>query len=202
LNDDYVISYGDNTVDNPGDRKIIGNSSVRLPYTIDLSGDWKGFDLRLFFSGVGKRDWYPEAMYVPFWGVHASPWIIPQQINTDHWTPENPDAYFPRIKQYIAEDYNSSTKIGSELSTPQTRYLQNGAFLRLKNLTLGYTLPQRWTERAKVNRLRVYFSGENLWTPISHIVVPEIDPESIVNSRRGKFYPQQRVWAFGFNLSF
>jgi hypothetical protein len=202
INDDNVISYGDNTVDNPGDRKIIGNSSVRLPYTIDLAADWKGFDLRLFFSGVGKRDWYPEAQYVPFWGSLASPWISPQRINLDHWTPENQDAYFPRTKQYIAEDYNGTTKIGSELSTPQTKYLQNGAFLRLKNITLGYTLPKEWTDKANISRLRVYFSGENLWTPISHIKVPEIDPESIVNSRRGKFYPQQRVWSFGLNLSF
>jgi TonB-linked SusC/RagA family outer membrane protein len=200
LNGDDEISYGSNTVDDPGDRKVIGNNSIRLPYTIDLSGDWRGFDLRLFFSGVGKRDWYPESRYRPFYGSLGSQWDNPIEANLDCWTPENRDAYFPRMKQFIAEDFNETLKTGSELSTPQTKYLQDASYLRLKNLTLGYTFPRIWTSKANISNLRIYFSGENLWTPINNLDNKSIDPEA--KSNRGEFYPQQRSWSFGLNLSF
>ncbi|HVI48946.1 MAG TPA: SusC/RagA family TonB-linked outer membrane protein [Chitinophaga sp.] len=188
LNGDHVIDYGDNTLSKPGDRRIIGNNMPRFPYSIDLTASYKGFDIRAFIQGIGKRDWYPNAGNHYFWGVYAQPWTNIQEHNLDHWTPENPNAYFPRVKSYIAED-------ASELGAPQTRYLQNAAYTRLKNLTVGYTLPKTLTERAKITRLRIYFSAENLFT-ISHLKA-NIDPEGL----EGSLYPYQKTYSFGLNLN-
>lgn len=186
------IDKGDNTVSNPGDFSIIGNSSTRLPYSIDLSLDWKGFDFRAFLQGVGKKDWYPAGSNHYFWGIYAQPWTNVQKQNLDHWTPENPNGYFPRVKAYIAES------TGSELACPQTKYLQDASYLRMKNLTLGYTLPQSWTRKAKIERVRFYFSAENLFE-ISHLKA-NLDPEAV--SEDSKIYPYQRSFSFGVNLNF
>ncbi|MCW3467892.1 SusC/RagA family TonB-linked outer membrane protein [Chitinophaga nivalis] len=183
------IDYGDNTISNPGDRKIIGNSAARFPYSVDLTAAYKGFDFRALIQGIGKRDWYPNAGNHYFWGVYAQPWTNVQLHNLDHWTPENPDAYFPRVKSYIAEDK-------SELGAPQTRYLQNAAYARLKNVTLGYTLPKKLTEKYRIARLRFYFSAENIFT-ISHLKA-NIDPEGL----EGSLYPYQKTYSCGFNLNF
>ena len=83
---------------NPGDFRKIGNSSSRYPYSFDLSADWKGFDIRGFFQGIGKRDWYAGGGNHYFWGIYAQPWTNVQTHNLDHWTPENPNAYYPRVK--------------------------------------------------------------------------------------------------------
>ncbi len=189
VNGDKKIGYGKNTVDDPGDRSIIGNNRIRLPYSIDLSGDWKGFDLRVFFQGVGKRDWYPNPSNHYFWGVYAQPWANVQVHNLDAWTPENPNGYYPRLKAYIAED-------ASELGAPQTGYLQNAAYLRLKNVTVGYTLPASFTRKARIERLRFYFSAENIWTR-SHLKA-KIDPEGL----DGSVYPFQQTYSGGLNLNF
>jgi TonB-linked SusC/RagA family outer membrane protein len=194
LNNDGRITYGKSTVDDPGDRKVIGNTNPRYLYSFMANATWKGFDLRIFFQGVGKKNWYPAPMYHTFWGIFASPWVNANPKNLDHWTPETPNAYFPRVKQYIAED-------ATELGAPQSEYLQDASYLRLKNLTLGYTLPNMLTEKWNVTNLRFYLSGENIWTPIRHIAVSEIDPETVDN-RLGFTYPHQRVWSFGLNLSF
>lgn len=189
LNGDKKINYGKRTVDDPGDRRVIGNNTVRLPYSIDLSADWKGFDMRVFFQGVGKRDWYPNAGNHYFWGVFAQPWTNVQVHNLDSWTPDNRNAYFPRVKSYIAED-------ASELGAAQTRYLQNAAYLRLKNLTIGYTLPSALTRRAHIERLRFYLSAENIFTK-SHLKA-NIDPEGL----GGSVYPFQKSYSGGLNLNF
>ncbi|UCJ08123.1 SusC/RagA family TonB-linked outer membrane protein [Chitinophaga pendula] len=189
LNGDGKVDYGKNTVDNPGDRRVIGNSQARLPYSVDLNLDWKGFDLRMFFQGIGKRDWYPNPGNHYFWGIYAQPWTNVQVQNMDHWTPENRDAYYPRVKSYIAED-------ASELGAPQTRYLQNAAYLRLKNITLGYRLPSSLLKRMHVSNLRVYFSAENVFT-VSKLKA-NIDPEGL----SGSVYPFQRTYSGGINLSF
>lgn len=189
LNGDKKVNYGKNTVDDPGDRRIIGNNSARLPYSIDLSGDWKGFDLRVFFQGIGKRKWYPNASNHYFWGVFAQPWTNVQKFNLDSWSPENPNAYFPRVKSYIAED-------ASELGAPQTAYLQNAAYLRLKNITVGYTLPRSLTQRAHIERVRFYFSAENVFTKTK--LKGNLDPEGL----NGSVYPFQKTYSGGLNLNF
>ncbi|GAB3652395.1 TonB-dependent receptor [Echinicola sediminis] len=194
INGDGKIDRGDWTLENHGDFKKIGNTTPRYSYGLDLSGNWKGFDLRVFVQGVGKKDWYPEASNHYFWGVYAQPWTNVQAHNLDHWTPDNPDGYFPRVKSYIAEDR-------SELGIPQTRYLQNGAYMRLKNLTLGYSLPQSLLNRAKINHLRVYFTAENL-LEISHLKA-RLDPEVIGSggSSNTTTYPFQRTFSLGVNFT-
>ncbi|WP_202183001.1 SusC/RagA family TonB-linked outer membrane protein [Chitinophaga solisilvae] len=189
LNGDGKINYGDNTIYNPGDRKIIGNNAPRFPYSVDLTASYKGFDFRALIQGIGKRDWYPNPGNHYFWGIYAQPWANVQLHNMDHWTPENPNGYFPRVKAYIAED-------ATELGAPQTKYLQNAAYARLKNVTLGYTLPKHLTEKARINRLRFYFSAENIFT-VSHLKA-NIDPEGL----DGALYPFQKTYSFGLNLNF
>lgn len=108
--------------------------------------------------------------------------------NLDHWTPENTDAYFPRLKSYIAEG-------GKDLAINQTRYLQNAAYLRIKNITIGYTLPKKFTMKAKLERVRLYLTGDNIFefTKLSKNYDPEI---------LGTSHPMQRLFTFGLNLSF
>lgn len=190
---DGVIDKGENTIYDPGDFKVIGNSSTRFPYSIDINADWNGFDFRAFFQGVGKKDWYPAGDDQYFWGIYSNPWTNVQKHNLDHWSPDNRDAYFPRVKAYIARN------TGYELACPQTRYLQNAAYLRLQNLTLGYTLPRALTRRAGIDRLRIYFSAENVFET-SHLHA-NVDP-STVSSDLYNIYPTQRSFSFGVNLSF
>lgn len=193
LNGDKKITFGQGTLADPGDRKIIGNNRVRLPYSFNLDATWKGFDMMAFFQGVGKRDWYPGAGNFYFWGIYAQPWTNVTVKNMDHWTEDNPNAYFPRVKAYSAEDNN-------ELGMPQTKYLQDASYLRLKNLTVGYTLPTALTEKWGIGNLRFYFSAENIWT-LSHMDV-DLDPEVSTTSSAGKNYPMQKTFSFGFNLGF
>ena len=192
INGDKEISNGKGTLADPGDFKKIGNSSIRLPYSIDMDANWKGFDLRIFLQGVGKRDWYAGGGNHYFWGIYAQPWTNVQKGNLDHWTPENRNAYFPRVKPYIAES------TGSELACPQTKYLQDASYLRLKNVTFGYTLPKTWTSKVGIERVRFYFSGENL-CELQHLKA-NLDPEALDSS--SKTYPLQRSFTFGVNLNF
>jgi hypothetical protein len=191
-NGDGKINGGDNTVNNPGDRKIIGNNSYRLPFSIDLGADWKGFNLRLFLQGIGKRQAYPTAQYggVPFWGIYANDVCGVTEMNiTDHWTPETPNAYFPRPKGEIA--------YSGELTHAQTKYLQDASFMRLKNITFGYTIPSEITHKWNISNLHLYVSGENLYT-FHHIKVPGNDPERFDQA----IYPFQKTVSFGVNVSF
>jgi TonB-linked SusC/RagA family outer membrane protein len=197
INNDGKINEGDVKVDNPGDMSIIGNSSQRFPYGINLGAEWKGFDFSLFLQGVGKRDAYsPEGMMgIWFWGIYTTPWANPNNKNADHWTPENPDAFYPRMKTTGASQGLGWDK---ELAKPQTKYLQDASYLRVKNLMLGYTVPREWLQKAKIRSLRVYFSGENLLT-FHHIQVKGNDPERFGSV---PYYPFSRMFSFGINLGF
>ncbi|WP_211234417.1 SusC/RagA family TonB-linked outer membrane protein [Algoriphagus terrigena] len=195
LNDDGKIDRGDWTLENHGDFRVIGNTTPRYQFGLDLNSAWKGFDIRVFFQGVGKKDWYPENSNHYFWGVYAQPWTNVQVHNLDSWTPENPNAYFPRVKAYIAEDR-------SELGLPQTRYLQNAAYVRLKNFTLGYSLSPKMLEKSRIQKVRFYFTGENLWE-ISNLKA-KLDPEVIGSggSSNTTAYPFQRTMSLGMNFTF
>lgn len=189
-NNDGKVDFGKSTLDDHGDLTRVGNSSIRYPYSFDLSGGWKGFDLRVFLQGVGKRDWYPGNSQIYFWGVYSQPWTNVTVQNLDHWTPENPNAYFPATRAYVAEDDMQ------ELGIPNERYMQNASYLRVKNITLGYTLPQHWIKRTGLKNVHFYVSGENLFE-VSHIKV-KLDPEGL----EGRIYPFQRTYSFGMNVSF
>ena len=139
LDNNGKINNGSWTVNDPGDYKVIGNNASRYNYGADFTAEWNGLDFRVLLQGVGKKDWYPESHY--FFGIYRAPWGNVLENNLDHWTPENTDAYFPRLKSYIAEG-------GKDLAINQTRYLQNAAYLRIKNITIGYTLPKTFTMKA------------------------------------------------------
>lgn len=187
-NGDNKINKGKNTLSDHGDLVRIGNSSARYRYGVDVNLGWKGFDLRAFFQGVGKQDWYPNPSNIYFWGVYAQPWTNVTVQNLDHWSTETPNAYFPRLKAYIAED-------ATELGQAQTKYLQDASYLRLKNLTVGYTFPKAISSKLRINRLRIYFSGENILDR-SHIK-GNLDPEAL----GGDVYPFQKTYSFGLNLT-
>ncbi|WP_266202416.1 SusC/RagA family TonB-linked outer membrane protein [Pontibacter kalidii] len=203
LNGDGKVNSGAGTLDDPGDRSIIGNSAMRYRYSLDLTGDWKGFDMRVFFQGVGKRDYMPNGPY--FWGVNGGMWQSAGFVeHMDFFRDENSpmvqagvagvnlDSYFP------APDFG----YGGKNQQTQTRYLQNGAYLRLKNVQLGYSLPAHLTSKVGVSRVRLYVSGENLLTFTDMIDI--FDPESVgLNGwNDGKTYPYARVLSFGLNLNF
>lgn len=195
-NGDGVIWRGDNTVENPGDQKVIGNTTPRYQYGFRLGADFKGIDFNVFFQGVGKRDfWAQGPMFVPGWRPGEA-WYAHQ---LDYWTEENPNAFYPRVTQ-IGE---SSTKN----FYPQTKYLLNLAYLRMKNLAVGYTLPQTLTRKAHIERLRVYFSGENLfeWDKLGNV---PIDPEVNVteagandSAAFGRVYPYRRSFSLGLQVT-
>ncbi len=202
LDGDNKISIGKNTVDNPGDRKIIGNSQPRYNYGLNLSFNWHGVDFSVFFQGVGKRDWYPASNAILFWGPYARPYatLLPKDFHKMYWTEDNPDAYFPRPRGFAALK-NENLADYSELTAINTRYLQNIGYCRLKNLTVGYTLPEKWTNAIGLNAVRFYFSGENL-AYISGIKSDYIDPEMAATNGEMRIYPWQKTFMFGLDLTF
>ena len=160
LDGDDIIYQGDNTVFNPGDKRIIGNSEPRYTYGFNLNGDWNGFFLSAFFQGVLKQDYYPSAE-ARFWGQYNRPYNqYPRWHEDNMFRPElgNFDAYLPRLVGYIAQG------TGRALQVPNDRYLQNAAYIRLRNLQVGYSLPKRLVSKFHANDLRLYVSAENLWT--------------------------------------
>ncbi len=197
LDGDNKITTGKNTVDDPGDREIIGNSQPRYNYGINLGFSWLGFDFSVFLQGIGRMDWYPSADARSFWGPYARPYMtyIPKDFMNDVWSEDNPDAYFPRPRGYVA--INS----GRELSSVNDRYLQNIGYCRLKNLTFGYTLPQTLTRKISVDGIRVYFTGENL-AYLSGLHSKYIDPEQAQTNGTLRIYPWQKTFMFGIDITF
>lgn len=195
LNGDGRISGG-STSDDPQDLKIIGNNTPRFNYGLDLTFGWKGIDLRIFLQGTAKRDyWIGDNT---FFGAQGGTWqascfdyhldfFTTGEEEWNDYFPANLDAYYPRPLEN-----------GSKNQQTQTRYLQNAAYMRLKNLQLGYTFPRHLTEKAGISNLRIFVSGDNIWTVSS---LPRgIDPETVGSS--AKVYPLSRNWSFGINVTF
>lgn len=209
LNNDGLINVGENKAGNAGDRRIIGNSAPRYSYGINLGADWNNFSFSVFFQGVGKQQWYPSTEAEMFWGQYNRPYNnIPTFHVGNMWTPQNTNAYFPRTMSRAASNATTRT-----LGVAQTRYLQNVAYVRMKNIQIGYNLPANWTKRIGAQSLRVYFSGENLFTysPMYKVVKNTIDVENAVpsdrdlntgNSGDGYNYPMLKSFSFGVNLGF
>ena len=197
LNNDGRINSGSNTLDDPGDQKIIGNTTSRYQFGLDLHASWKGFDARVFFQGVGKRDYWTRTNMF-FGGYNGGIYdMIGLQLHTDYFRlnpsndmPANLDAYYPR-------PIMSTTKN----MQPQTRFLQNAAYIRLKNLSLGYNLPRQVTTKFFVAQMRLFVTGENLWTGTK--MASMFDPESIggLEGTSGDGYPLQKTWSFGLNIT-
>lgn len=199
LNEDGKIDAGARTLDNHGDLKRIGNSTPRYNVGIDLSADWKGFDFRMFWQGTLKRDYFQGSYY--FWGANGSQgyWFSTalkgheDYFRNDESGPlgVNLDSYYPR--PLLNTNKNQQC---------QTKYLQNAAYMRLKNLQIGYTLPRKIVQKMGVQNLRFFASGENLLTITD--LVKFFDPETIESGSfaHGYAYPLSRTYAFGLNITF
>jgi TonB-linked SusC/RagA family outer membrane protein len=212
LNGDGRVSNGDNTYDNPGDRRIIGNSSPRYSFGINLGVDWNNFYITSFFHGVLRQDWYPSTEANHFWGGYNRIYNDIPNWHLDEgviWTEDNPsqDAFFPRYVGYIALGTNRT------LGAPQTKYLMNVAYIRLKNLQIGYNLPDRVTSNFGMRNARVYVTGENLWSwsPL-YRTANNVDVEAITspsdqlftgsNAGDGLNYPRLSSLALGISFTF
>lgn len=208
LDGDDVIFHGTNRVGDSGDKTIIGNSEPRYTYGFNLNGDWNGIFLSAFFQGVMKQDWYPSAES-RFWGQYNRPYNqYPRWHENNMYREElgNFDAYLPRLVGYIAQ---GSNKV---LTTPNDRYLQNVSYIRLRNLQIGYTLPQQIVSKIHASNVRVFLSGENLWTwsPL-YKRTKDTDVTSIFGSDRdlsggtsgdGYNFPMLRSVSLGVNINF
>jgi TonB-linked SusC/RagA family outer membrane protein len=206
-NKDGIVNPGTNTVNNPGDRFIIGNSSPRYLYGINLSADWNGIFFSAFFQGVGKQDWFPSTEAGIFWGQYNRPYNkLPRWHLDNHWTPDKTDAYLPRYVSRLAN------RNGGILTQAQTRYLQNVAYIRLKNVQLGYNLPLRIISKIHATNARVYISAENIWTasPL-YKRTKDIDVENAVvsdqvftttNAGDGYNYSMMKGITFGLSITF
>ena len=201
LDGDKVLGIGSNTVDKPGDRKILGNSLPSLQYGLTFAFDWLGFDVSAFFQGTGNHYWYPHGFNMNFWGCYSYSYVsfLQRDFIQRCWSEENPDAYFPRPRSYSAT--------GGELSKVNSRYLQNVRYLRFKNLTVGYTLPKKWLDKVRVDKVRVYFTDENLhyWSPLKKNCL-YVDPESAFSRSSDvdnhMSYTWQKTMMFGIDITF
>lgn len=199
LDDNPAIEKGTSAND-PKDLCIIGNSTPRYRFGITLGADYKGFDISMMFQGVAKRDiWvggddrtdYSKGMI--FWGVNGGQWdSTGYDEHYDFFRPEgdeleaNLNAYFPR--PIIGSKQNQQV---------QTRYLQNAAYIRLKNLQVGYTLPTELIRKISLQKVRVFFSGDNLWTGSK--MSKNFDPELLFQN--GMSYPLSYTLSFGINIT-
>ncbi len=190
-----------NSVLNPGDRTILGNSLPSLQYGFTLGFQYCGLDASAFFQGTGSHQWYPQGQQMQFWGCYSYEYLsyLPTDFLDKVWTEDNPDSYFPRPVGRSANTYN--------LKHINDRYIQNISYLRLKNLTVGYTLPKKWTEKAFIQKLRIYFTGENLhyWSPLKKNT-KYVDPEGAINrgddALNNAFYPWSKTCMFGLDITF
>ncbi len=199
LNNDGVIDEGEYTLDNPGDLKVVGNSLIRMNYGITGGFDWSNFNFSFLLQGVGKHDFLPGRDDAYMWSVYNRPYnTVLTHIVDNYWTPENPDAYFPRLFGYAA------LGSGKQMIAPQSRFIQDASYIRLKNVTLGYTLPRSFTRKIGIDRLNVYISGENLWED-TNMIMP-VDPELLNVPGQtwgdGQNYPYQRTYSAGINVTF
>lgn len=192
LDGDNEISVGKNTLDDHGDLKVIGNSIPSVYYNLKTNLKWKNIDLSMFWSGVGKYGiWFTSGTNM-FWGQIAWGDIWQSsgfKPHLDYWTPENRGAYFHRL----AFDANKNREISS-------RYLQNGAFFRLKNLQIGFEFPKEWIQKIYLDYVRLYFSSENLITFCS--LPSTFDPEALQGryGSPGKIYPLEKSFSVGLTV--
>ena len=217
LNGDEKIDGGKGTADDHGDLKVIGNSLPRYEYAFHLGGSWKGIDLDLYFQGVGKRDdWTISSLNFPLMrsadlAIYENQTSYNKVLYTDDWKTItgyeiNQGNKYPRL--YPGNDTKgriSSIANGCNNYYPQSRYLTDMSYLRLKNVTIGYTLPKDWTRKAFIEKARIYFSGSNLFLLHKGHDLP-VDPE--ISTGQGVSYggwgrtsPITRTFSFGVQVT-
>lgn len=208
INGDGAINKGNNTLANHGDLKPIGNSMPRLPFGFSLGADWKGFDISVAGTGIVHQDWYPTGFI--YWGTYDRPYssFVRKDLVAQAWDPAHPGGKYPQI-------YRGYDALGANRSLWELNdyYMTNVGYLRVKNLTIGYSLPQSLIQKLKVQQLRVYFSGENILTwrfgNLTRYVDPELagsginysDPGSTGGRADLQDYPLGKTFSFGINLT-
>ena len=198
----YVDQNNDGVIDEK-DRVILGNAFPRYTFGFTYNMTWKGFDLNVMLQGVGKRSMYLRGELIEPFHSNYSYCIYQHQL--DFWTPTNPDAQWPRL---VAPGSSSSTNnwgmAGSDI------YLLNAAYLRVKNIQIGYTLPKALTQKFGVQKLRVSVNTEN---PLTFTKNSFIDPESSefgsdmggiggIGANSGRNYPTLTYYGFGLDIEF
>lgn len=217
-----AVAVGKGTKYNHGDLKVIGNAMPRYEYGVRLGGAWKGFDIDMFFQGVGKRNfWNTGSFVVPM--AQSNLGVFEHQLDCNTYIYDSND----KIVGYNIDQDNwypvmyagsqgagkfSNLGNGSYNFYPQTKYLLNMAYLRFKNLTLGYTIPAEITQKALIQKARVYFSAENLCFLYNGARKYHIDPEistglssNLVNDGYagfGRTTPMSRTFSFGLQVTF
>lgn len=170
LDGDGYITPGTGTNGNPGDQTVIGNSTSRYEYSFRLGADYKGIDFSIFFQGIGKRQiWGSGQLAIP--GYNAKEGALPKTFTTDYWTEERTDAFYPRAWNLGGSNTGFSMQ-------KQSRYLLDMSYLRIKNITLGYTFPENLLSKVYISKARLYMSLENFFTFDKLNGLP-IDPEAI-----------------------
>lgn len=194
-----LIWKSDNTADNPGSRRVIGNTTPRYTYGINGHISWKGFDLSFLLQGVGKRDlWLWNSFTSPFASGGFEHSFYKHLLN--YWTPDNQNAFYARRYE---STYGANTTANSQV---QTRYLFDASYLDLKSVVLSYSIPQMLLKKVGVGSMSVFVSGENL---LSFNHMPDgTHPDSKSRgsadgvSQGGLSYPMMRKFTFGVNISF
>ncbi|MBD1431855.1 TonB-dependent receptor [Sphingobacterium sp. DN00404] len=183
----YLDKNGDGIVKEDDDRFILGNRFPRFLYGFNYAVGWKGLDFSMFWQGVGQRKvWLRGESVEAFHNNNEGPVF---DFHIDRWTPTNLDAMYPRLT-VGAESANNAVK--------SSFWIENAAYLRLKNVQLGYTLPEHWTKRMSLNRLRIYTSIQNALTFSD--MKGGWDPETADGG--GRIYPVNRTFSVGLNLNF
>lgn len=192
----FILDENGNKKPGYGDMKVIGNSNPRYNFGITLDCAWKGLDFSVFFQGVGKRDYVLDGPY--FRGATGGMWQSAGFV--DHWDffrdennalGANLDSYFPR-PLFTGDGKNYVT---------QSHFLQDASYIRMKNVQLGYTLPKTWVEKAKLQNVRFYVSGDNLLTMTNMFKV--FDPETLGGDwGAGKLYPLSKTMSVGVSVNF
>ncbi len=218
---DKKISTGAFTLDSHGDLERIGNSMPRFQYGFNMDFKWNGIGLSVFLQGVGKRDWYPTRGSDFFWGGYARAYVayvmktqskentVQIDKSTENWVVTNAadKPYWTR------RGYAQGNSDLCSLTFPNDYYLQNAAYIRLKNLTIDYSFPKSMLQKAQIDQLRVYFTGENLltWSPLfknTDMFDPEViqggdtDFHSAADTGDGYSYPMLRSFTFGVSITF
>ena len=222
---DGIMTKGNRTLSNHGDLEIIGNQSPRYQYSINMSLNWNGIGLSMLWQGVGKRDWYPWTESGFFWGkwnraynslmkTQTGDNVVRIDKSTDNWRVTNMDKnpYWTRMVSLAAN------RNDGPLTWENDHYLQDASYIRLKNITIDYTFPKHICKKLRLEGLKVYLSGENLFTHSPMFKHTDMfDPEVITSgdsdfaasttsglngTGNGYSYPMLKTVTLGINVTF
>lgn len=221
-NNDGKVNNGKNTIDDHGDLSVIGNDQPHYQYTLNAGVSYKGFDFSMLWRGVAKKDLYFYRMSNIFWGFTNGWWescLTPDHMDYFRDQPGtkysglhegdaniNTDAYWPR-------PYLNSTEEAKNKNNPNTRYLQNAAYLRLQNVQIGYNMPRSIISKMHLEKMRIYFSGENLLTfsklpngidPVAPVGFPEGGSGNYFGTAgSGRLtYGADRIYSIGLTITY